>query len=230
MYRLQEEKIESFYFTLSKILILYFWDSFFLILIRSWWLKGVYPPPPLWNLDCTPPPTSEGPLCCVIWWYGDRRKNIVVTSFLCYREKRRKCVRSKQTRVGGFTGWASINSIFPLNCCIYVFKKGGGARFTGWAQKSSIFLLNLYIYFACLLSVRMFVSNKRQNGWTERTQILCGTSRGPREGLWMIKISKLYLHQNWIFIKFLKILKILEFFFHEIIRELFFVLFYNVPK
>ena len=37
---------------------------------------------------------------------------------------------------------------------------------------------------------------KRQNGWTDRAQILCGTSCGPRKGLWMIKISKTCLHQN----------------------------------
>jgi len=65
-----------------------------------------------------------------------------------------------------------------------------------------------------------------QNGWTDRAQILCGTSRGPREGLWMI--SNIYLHQNSIFIKFLKILKI-----HEIFSEnprIIFVLFYDVHK
>ena len=50
--------------------------------------------------------------------------------------------------------------------------------------------------------------------------ILCGTSRGPREGLWIIKISNICLHQNSIFIKFLKILKIHEFFFVKI-RKLF---------
>ena len=41
--------------------------------------------------------------------------------------------------------------------------------------------MNLYIYFACLF-VLMFVSNKRQNCWTERAQILCGTSRDPSPG------------------------------------------------
>ena len=38
------------------------------------------------------------------------------------------------------------------------------------------------------LSVCLFVSNKRQNGWTDRAQIFCGTSRDHMEGLWMIKI------------------------------------------
>ena len=54
------------------------------------------------------------------------------------------------------------------------------------------------------------------------------TSRDPREGLWMIKISNNCLHQNSIFIKFLKILKI-----HEIFCEnprIIFVLFYDVHK
>ena len=52
------------------------------------------------------------------------------------------------------------------------------------------------------LSVCLFVSNKRQNGWTDWAQILCGISRDPREGLWMIKFSKICLHQNSIFENF----------------------------
>ncbi len=44
--------------------------------------------------------------------------------------------------------------------------------------------INLYINLACL-----FVSNKRQNGWTDRAQFFCGISRDPREVLWMIKIK-----------------------------------------
>ena len=85
--------------------------------------------------------------------------------------------------------------------------------------------------FVCLfvcLSVCLFVSNKRQNGWTGRAQIFFGTSRDPREGLWMIKISNICLHQNSISIKFFKILKI-----HEIFCEnlrIIFVLFYDVHK
>ena len=64
---------------------------------------------------------------------------------------------------------------------------------------------NLYINLACLsvcLFVCLFVSNKRQNGWTDRAQIFCGTPRKPREGLWMIKFSKICLHQNSIFESF----------------------------
>ena len=78
------------------------------------------------------------------------------------------------------------------------------------------------------LSVCLFVSNKRQNGWTDKAQIFCGTSRDPREGLWMIEILNICLHQNSIFIKFLKILKI-----HEIFCEnpwIIFVLFNDVHK
>ena len=53
------------------------------------------------------------------------------------------------------------------------------------ASKFYIFCLSVLVFLA------MFVSNKRQNGWTDRAQILCGTSHDPREGLWRIKISKL---------------------------------------
>jgi len=44
--------------------------------------------------------------------------------------------------------------------------------------------------FGLSVSVCLFVSNKRQNGWTDRAQIFCGTSPDHREGLWMIKIQK----------------------------------------
>ena len=42
-----------------------------------------------------------------------------------------------------------------------------------------------YISFTC-----PFVSNKRQNGLTDRAQISCGTSHDPREVLLNIKIGK----------------------------------------
>ena len=51
------------------------------------------------------------------------------------------------------------------------------------------------------LSVCLFVSNKRQNGWTDRAHIFCRISRDPKEGLGMIKVSKPCLHQNLILIK-----------------------------
>jgi len=78
------------------------------------------------------------------------------------------------------------------------------------------------------LSVFLFVSNKRQNGWTDRAQIFCGIFRDPREGLWMIKISNICLHQNSISIKFFKILKIHEIFCKN--PRIIFVLFYDVHK
>ena len=52
--------------------------------------------------------------------------------------------------------------------------------------------IHLYINLACLsvcFFVCLFVWNKRQNGWTDRAQIFCGTLRDPREGLRMIKIK-----------------------------------------
>ena len=72
------------------------------------------------------------------------------------------------------------------------------------------------------------MSNEHQNGWTDRAQIFCGTSTDPREGLWKIKISNICLHQNSIVIKFLKILKIREFFCEN--PRIIFVLFYDVHK
>ena len=61
---------------------------------------------------------------------------------------------------------------------------------------------NLFIYFACQI-----VSNKRQRGWTNRAQILCGTlynKHDPKKGFWIIKISKRSLQQNLISIKLWK--------------------------
>ena len=89
---------------------------------------------------------------------------------------------------------------------------------------SSIYKFGLSVCLSVMVSVCLFVSNKRQNGWTDR---------GPnflwdREGLWKIKISNICLHQNSIVIKFFKILKI-----HEIFCEnprIIFVLFYDVHK
>ena len=49
------------------------------------------------------------------------------------------------------------------------------------------------------LSVCVFVSNKRQNGSTDRAQFLCVTPCDLKEGLWMIEFSKICLQQNSIF-------------------------------
>ena len=57
----------------------------------------------------------------------------------------------------------------------------------------------IYIYFAFL-----FVSNKGQNSWTDQAQFLCCTSLHPRERLWMLKISKMWIHKEFIFVKFYK--------------------------
>jgi len=36
----------------------------------------------------------------------------------------------------------------------------------------------------------LLVIDKRQEGWTDRAQILCGTLHEPRESLWTIKFGK----------------------------------------
>ena len=50
-------------------------------------------------------------------------------------------------------------------------------------------LLSVCLFFVCL-GVCPFVSNKRQNGSTDRAQTLSGTSHDPREGLKNIKIER----------------------------------------
>ena len=56
---------------------------------------------------------------------------------------------------------------------------------------------SFYIYILWLSVCFFFVSKKkRQNGWTYRAHIAC-TSHDPREGLWMMKISKICLQQLW---------------------------------
>ena len=71
-----------------------------------------------------------------------------------------------------------------------------------------LYWFHLYKYFAWV-SVCLFVSNKRQNGWTDRAQILCWTSCDPRKGLWMIKIAKICVLKFFIFEKFWKRAKII---------------------
>ena len=70
------------------------------------------------------------------------------------------------------------------------------------------------------LSVCLFVSNKRQ---TDRARIFCGISLDSREGLWMVKFSKICLHQNSIFESFKNPR---SFFFYKI-REIFCFCFIN---
>jgi len=63
------------------------------------------------------------------------------------------------------------------------------------------------------LSVCLLVSNKRQNGWTDRAQIFCGTSRDPREGLWIIEILKICVLEVFNFVRKLNFWKSANFFF-----------------
>ena len=63
-----------------------------------------------------------------------------------------------------------------------------------------------FIYFACLsvcLSVCLNPINV-ETAKTDRAQILCWTLHDPKEGSWMIKISKLSLQKNSIVGKFWK--------------------------
>ena len=115
-----------------------------------------------------------------------------------------------------------------LSPCLYLLY----LRFTNSVFMSRKPISNLYINLACLSVCQgvclFFVSNKIQIGWTDRAQIICGASRDSREGLWIIKISNICLHQNSIVIKFFKILKIREIFCEN--PRIIFVLFYDVHK
>ena len=91
-------------------------------------------------------------------------------------------------------------------------------------------LYHLYINLACLfvcLGVCLFVFNKRQNGWTDRAKIFCGTSRDHREVLWMIKNFRKCVLKVFNFVK-KKFLKIREFFLN--IHKIFFFVLKCQPK
>ena len=82
--------------------------------------------------------------------------------------------------------------------------------------------IDLENIFVLCLSVCLFASNKRQNGWTDRTQIFCGPRVTPGKGYGWSNCQNLAS----IKILFLKILKI-----HDIFYKIFCLfLFYNVNK
>ena len=66
-------------------------------------------------------------------------------------------------------------------------------------EKDFCFQTSIHIYFA-YLGACLFVYNKRQNGWTDWSQILCDTSHDPRYSEFQEVVSK--------FFDFCKILKL----------------------
>ena len=52
------------------------------------------------------------------------------------------------------------------------------------------YIICLSVYYILCLSVCPFIFNKRENGWPNQTQILCGTSYEVREGLYYRKKDK----------------------------------------
>ena len=73
------------------------------------------------------------------------------------------------------------------------------------SQWTSIYKFGLSVCLGVWVFVCLFVSNKRQNGWTDRKQSCCGASRDPREGVWKIEFSKIASNSKFHFWKFLKI-------------------------
>ena len=81
---------------------------------------------------------------------------------------------------------------------------------------NEFYTISIYKFgLSVLVSVCLFVSSKRQNGWTDRAQIFLWDITWP-QGRFMNDLNdqnfKYWLHQNSIFIKFLKKFKIHEFF------------------
>ena len=58
------------------------------------------------------------------------------------------------------------------------------------------YIICLSVYYILCLSVCPFIFNKRENGWPNQTQILCGTSYEVREGLWMLRITEKKIKHN----------------------------------
>ena len=107
----------------------------------------------------------------------------------------------------------SICLIFKIASLIKKIEFSSISDQFGWSFSLYLLLVCLFVYlFICL-----FVSNKRQNGWTDRA------SRDPRKGLWMIEFSKICLLHKIRFVKILKIRKIC------LIKSVKF-LFYNLNK
>ena len=97
--------------------------------------------------------------------------------------------------------------------------------------RKKMYLQHLYINLACLsvcLSVCLCVSNKRQNGWTDRAQIFCGTLGTPG------KVYEWSKFQIFVSIKIRSSLNFLKFWkstkFFVKIRELFLICFTMYTK
>ena len=96
---------------------------------------------------------------------------------------------------------ATLGSPIELRWWWFLPRLGGLVEIKNSPFKYISSYLEIYIFTLCLF-VCLYISNQRQNGWTDQAQIFCGTSCDPREGLWMIKFSKICLHQNSIFENF----------------------------
>ena len=101
--------------------------------------------------------------------------------------------------------------------CIDLCKRKFCLSYIRWKSENP-FYLNIWINMKIFL-LKLCVSNKRQNGWTDRAQILCGTLHDHREGLIDDQNSKICIKQ----IKFGKSTKFF-------IKSSKFFLFYNANK
>ena len=63
----------------------------------------------------------------------------------------------------------------------FINKDNASNIFLNSELKRLLFNASMFDFFVC-----PFVSNKPQNGWTNRAQMFCGNSQYPRNGLWTV--------------------------------------------
>ena len=92
-------------------------------------------------------------------------------------------------------------------------------------KNTSIYKFGSSVWVSVRLFVCLFVSNKRQNDWTDRAKIFSGISRDPREGLWSVddQIFKNLPPSKFVFWKFWKSTK----FFFKSAKSFVFVICYK---
>ena len=61
---------------------------------------------------------------------------------------------------------------------------------------ATLFFETYFVFLVIYFVIYLFVSNKRQNGWTDWTQFFVVPCVTPRKGLWMIEFSKICFWQN----------------------------------
>ena len=112
-------------------------------------------------------------LFCIVWPVGRWERSRVISCCGFYFSPWRHWgfIRRKDVLI-----WPETKCFIKLQIKIVLWQK--------IYMNIFFFLITIYmwIWFVCLfvlVFVCLFVSNKRQNGWTDRAQIFCGTIETP---------------------------------------------------